>query len=68
MRASLDFGAGGELAANLDSLYDYMVRQLAKANAGDRVETLDEVLRLLGEIRSAWVLIPPEARSAGRGR
>jgi flagellar protein FliS len=68
LRASLDFGAGGELAANLDSLYDYMVRQLAKANAGDRVETLDEVLRLLGEIRSAWVLIPPEARSAGRGR
>lgn len=68
LRASLDFGAGGELAANLDSLYDYMVRQLAKANAEDRVETLDEVVRLLAEIRGAWVLIPQQARQPHRGR
>ncbi len=68
LRTSLDFEAGGELAANLDSLYDYMVRQLAKANAGDRVEILDEVMRLLTEIRGAWVMIPPESRNARRTR
>ncbi len=66
LRASLDFGAGGELAVNLDSLYDYMVRQLVKANVEDRVEVLDEVVRLLTEIRGAWVLMPPEARAARR--
>lgn len=68
LRSSLDFEAGGELAVNLDSLYDYMVRQLAKANAEDRIDILDEVLRLLTEIRGAWVLMPPEARNARRAR
>lgn len=68
LRASLDLAAGGELAANLDSLYDYMVRQLAKANAEDRAGILEEVARLLGEIRGAWVQIPPQARTARRAR
>lgn len=66
LRASLDFEAGGELAVNLDSLYDYMVRQLVKANAEGRVEILDEVTRLLSEIRGAWMLMPPAARTARR--
>ncbi|MBV6423858.1 MAG: Flagellar secretion chaperone FliS [Steroidobacteraceae bacterium] len=67
LRGSLDFGAGGELAVNLDGLYDYIVRQLVRANAEGRVEVLDEITRLLGEIRGAWALIPPEARTARRG-
>lgn len=54
LRASLDPDKGGEIAANLDALYDYMNRRLVEANAGDRVELLDEVSKLLGEIRSAW--------------
>jgi flagellar protein FliS len=64
LRGSLNLEAGGAIAANLDSLYDYMARQLVKANAENRVEILDEVTRLLTEIRSAWVLMPPESRVA----
>lgn len=45
-----------------------MVRQLVKANAGDRVEILDEVSRLLTGIRGAWLQMPPEARNARRAR
>lgn len=63
LRCSLDLGAGGPIAANLDDLYDYMVRQLVKANANDKVEILDEVSHLLGEIRSAWIALPAEARA-----
>jgi flagellin-specific chaperone FliS len=44
------------------------VQQLAKANAEGRTEILDEVLRLLTEIRSAWVMLPAEARRAGQTR
>ena len=63
LRCSLDLEKGGPLAANLDDLYDYMCRQLVKANLGNRVETLDEVAQLLGEIRSAWIALPAEARA-----
>ena len=63
LRCSLDLGAGGPLAANLEDLYDYLCRQLIKANVSDRIETLDEVSHLLGEIRSAWLALPPDARA-----
>ena len=63
LRSSLDLKAGGTIAANLDDLYDYMCRQLIKANLTDRVETLDEVMHLLGEVRSAWIALPPDARA-----
>ena len=63
LRVSLDLKAGGPIAANLDDLYDYMCRQLIKANLNNRVETLDEVSHLLNEIRSAWIALPAEARA-----
>jgi flagellar secretion chaperone FliS len=62
LRNSLDPKAGGQLAANLGELYDYMGRRLLKATAENRVELLDEVNKLLHEIRTAWVAIPSEAR------
>ena len=63
LRVSLDLKNGGAIAANLDDLYDYMCRQLVKANLNNRVEILDEVSHLLGEIRSAWLAMPAEARA-----
>ncbi len=64
LKNSLNLKAGGVIAANLDDLYDYMSRQLISANLQNNVETLDEVTHLLREIRSAWVLLPPEARQS----
>jgi flagellar protein FliS len=63
LRCSLDLANGGPIAANLDDLYDYMCRQLVKANLTNRIETLDEVSHLLAEIRSAWIALPAEARA-----
>ena len=62
LRSSLDLKGGGQIATNLGELYDYMCRRLLKATAENRVEMLDEVAKLLGEIRTAWVAIPNEAR------
>ena len=67
LRCSLDLKAGGPLAANLDDLYDYLCRQLVKANLSNRTETLDEVAQLLNEIRSAWIALPAEARALRPG-
>ena len=63
LRSSLDFKGGGQIATNLGELYDYMCRRLLKATAENRVEMLDEVTKLLNEIRTAWVAIPNEARA-----
>lgn len=62
LRSSLDLSAGGQIAVNLSELYDYMCRRLLTATSENRVEILDEVTRLLHEIRGAWVAIPPQAR------
>ncbi len=55
LRASLDPQKGGEIAANLDALYDYMNRQLVVANIANDIDILDEVTALIREIRSGWI-------------
>jgi len=54
LRAVLDHEAGGEIAANLDSLYEYMGRRLMQANLHNDAGILDEVDRLLADLASAW--------------
>ncbi|MBK9019691.1 MAG: flagellar export chaperone FliS [Sulfuritalea sp.] len=54
LRASLDFSAGDELAGRLAGLYDYMGLRLVHANLKNDLGALQEVSRLLGEIKSAW--------------
>lgn len=62
LQASLDMSGGGQIAANLSELYDYMSRRLLQATLENKTELLEEVGKLLHEIRSAWVAIPAEAR------
>jgi flagellar protein FliS len=57
LRASLDLRAGGPLAGNLDDLYEYIERQLMRANVENKAAFIAEVAGLLGEVRSAWVAI-----------
>jgi flagellar protein FliS len=67
LRNTLNLKEGGAIAANLDSLYEYMCRRLMQANAENKPEWLDEVSRLLGEIRWAWLQMPhANGRAAGR--
>jgi flagellar protein FliS len=67
LRNSLNFKAGGELAGNLDSLYEYMCTRIMQANAANKPEWLDEVSRLLGEIRSAWLQLSAQGRAQVTG-
>jgi len=64
LRSSLDLSQGGDLAGNLDALYEYMTRRLLQANIHNDTDALDEVIRLLREIKSAWDGIPDLLRQA----
>ena len=64
LRMSLDKVKGGEIAENLDRLYDYMERRLVEANAKNDEKLLDEVADLLTTIKSAWSQIPAEMQSS----
>ena len=50
----LDPGKGGEIATNLERLYDYMTRTLLKAHAENRRELFTEVSSLLRELKNGW--------------
>jgi len=57
LKASLDVKAGGVLAERLAGLYDYMLNRLLAANLRNDVALIDEVSRLLDELRGAWAQI-----------
>jgi flagellar protein FliS len=64
LRGALDHERGGEIAANLQAIYDYSELRLLEANYKNDPARLDEVTRLLGEIRSAWDDIAPTGVAA----
>ena len=54
LKSSLNREAGGQLAENLDALYDYMSRRLFEAHVKNDSDMLLEVKNLLTEIKGAW--------------
>ncbi len=57
LRLSLDKRAGGEIAESLDALYVYMSSRLAQANVRNQTEPVQEVIKLLAELKDAWETI-----------
>lgn len=54
LRAGLNLEQGGEIAANLDGLYEYMMVRLVQANVQNDGAPLEEVAGLLRNIKSSW--------------
>ncbi len=58
LSACLDHNQEGDIAENLEALYEYMNLRLLEANLEGDVKKLDEVSKLMSEIKSAWQQIP----------
>lgn len=54
LQESLDHERGGEIAGNLERLYDYMTRRLWDANRLNDVDIINEVMSLLLEVKAGW--------------
>jgi flagellar protein FliS len=66
LRSNLDHRAGGEIAVNLDRLYDYHLRLLQRANLRKEEAPVIEVERLVRNLRDGWaeMLVNAEAKVA----
>jgi flagellar protein FliS len=52
--ASLDFEVGGELAHNLEGLYQFMLQQILIANVSNDPKPLTTVVSLLSTLKTGW--------------
>jgi flagellar protein FliS len=50
----LDYEKGGDIAYYLNGLYTHQLKLLAKANAENKEEYLDDVIRVLKGLIEAW--------------
>jgi flagellar protein FliS len=64
LRVTLDHDKGGEIAANLDALYGFSRSHLIKAWSEQDAAKIDEVSRLIGELRDAWAQIASHEAAA----
>lgn len=60
LRGSLDMEKGGEIARNLDALYDYCLRRLVDANVRNDAAAIEEVHALLSQVKDGWDAIGPK--------
>ena len=65
LKAGLDLTRGGELAANLRSLYDYCIFKLSEANLRNDAAMVDEVIRLVRPVAEGWNEIRGDAAVRG---
>lgn len=64
LQSMLNRDEGGEIARRLDGLYTYVHGCCLEANTQRKPEKLDEAVRLLATLRSAWAEVaaaPPSA-------
>jgi flagellar protein FliS len=64
LQNSLDRERGGAVAAELDRLYDYVVRRMMEAVSTQTAAPIEDVHRILQTLREAWQQIGQQADPA----
>jgi len=62
---ALDFERGGEIAKNLQRLYDFYNRHLSEANLKNSAKNVEEVQTMMSSLREAWVQCFDNVRKSG---
>lgn len=68
LQASLDMEQGGEIAVQLNDLYDYLISDIIAANLKSDVAKIEDALKVVEPLLEAWIEIArgkkPKARPA----
>lgn len=64
LRSGLNLTEGGQLANDLNDLYNYIALRLTHANLHNDAAALEECARLIEPIRSGWIGISASQLSA----
>jgi flagellar secretion chaperone FliS len=64
----LDFERGGQVAASLHRLYDYMIQECLQANLRHEAACLDGPIRCLNTLREAWRIVAAQGNPVHAGR
>lgn len=67
LRAGLDHEKGGQIAAELESLYEYISRTLLEVNLNKSGENLPHLISLMTEMQETWQAINPENKQVKHG-
>jgi len=62
LRDFLDVEKGGEIAENLNRLYNYIVRGIIEANREQSADKAQELINLLLELKQGWMSMPLDIR------
>ena len=60
LNSSLHMEAEGDVANNLNALYDFMLQQMSLANINNDIQAIDDVMDILRMIKEGWEGIPAE--------
>jgi flagellar secretion chaperone FliS len=65
----LDFERGGDVARNLNRLYNFILRQLIGINSREDASIYDHLVKILSELRDGWegIRLSPEHISVKAG-
>ncbi|MCB1052526.1 MAG: flagellar export chaperone FliS [Acidobacteria bacterium] len=63
LQSNLNFEMGGEIAKNLDRIYDYFGRELLTASVRNDSGKIDAVINLMRELRTSWAKVANENSS-----
>jgi len=54
LRGTLNFEEGGDIAPRLEAIYSFCQRHLIEARLKKDPQKIEQVMKLLGELRDAW--------------
>ncbi len=54
---TLDNDKGGEIATSLSRIYNFVIREISNANVSLDTKALDNMKRILSELRESWINI-----------